>query len=311
MSGAKIHLGLIECVPNFSEGRKKDVVSKIQHAAETERDAVVLDCHSDPDHNRMVLTLVGSGNAVKNATLSASAKALELIDLRKHAGEHPRIGVVDVVPFVPLEKTSMEECVALSNQFANEFSKRFSIPVFLYGESAKKEDRKKLANIRKGQFETLRNLIGTDQNRVPDYGPSEIHASAGATAVGARRILIAYNVDLASNDLQIAKSIARRLRQSNGGLPEVQALGLRLTRRGLVQVSTNLTDYAKTSIVSVFDAVSKYAEQLNVEVADSEIVGLIPRNALPVDMIDHLKLVHFSKDKIIENRLAELSRTEK
>ena len=299
-------MGLVECVPNFSEGRRKDVINEIKHAVEIERGAFVLDCHSDPDHNRMVLTIVGSGDAVKNAVLSASAKAIELIDLRKHTGEHPRIGVVDVVPFVPLGDTSMEECIALSNNFAKEFSKRFSIPVFLYGEAAKREDRKKLASIRAGQFETLRNLIGSDRNRDPDYGPNKIHSTAGATAVGARKILIAYNVDIATNDLDVAKSIAKKIRQSDGGLPAVQALGLRLGKRGIVQVSTNLTDYTKTAIASVFDAISKYAGELNVRVADSEIVGLVPRNALPLSDIDRLKLINFSSDMILEDRIAEL-----
>ncbi|MGA2875377.1 MAG: glutamate formimidoyltransferase [Nitrososphaerales archaeon] len=301
-------MGLIECVPNFSEGRRKDVIDEIKRAAEIERGALVLDCHSDPDHNRMVLTIVGSSDAVKNAVLSASAKAIELIDLRTHIGEHPRIGVVDVVPFVPLGETLMEECVDLANKFAKEFSERFSIPVFLYGEAAKKEDRRKLANIRSGQFEALRNLIGIDRERDPDFGPNKIHPTAGATAVGARRVLIAYNVDLASNDLEIAKTIAKKIRQSGGGLPAVQALGLKLGKRGIVQVSTNLTDYTRTSIASVFDAISKYASESNVEIADSEIVGLVPRDALPTTEIDHLRLINFSSDKIIENRTAHLQK---
>ena len=196
----------------------------------------------------------------------------------------------------------------LANKFAKEFSERFSIPVFLYGEAAKKEDRRKLANIRSGQFEALRNLIGIDRERDPDFGPNKIHPTAGATAVGARRILIAYNVDLATNDLEIAKTIAKKIRQSGGGLPAVQALGLKLDKRGIVQVSTNLTDYARTSIASVFDAVSKYAVELNVEIADSEIVGLVPRNALPTTEIDYLRLINFSSDKTIENRIAQLQK---
>lgn len=302
---------LVECVPNFSEGRRNDVIDEIKQAAELQEGAIVLDCHSNADHNRMVLTIIGRGDAVKDAALSASGKAVELIDMREHIGVHPRMGAVDVVPFVPLGETSMQDCIELSNEFGKEFAERFSVPVFLYGESARREERKKLANVRAGQFEKLCDLIGSDSTREPDYGPKRIHPTAGATAVGARRILIAYNVDLATNDIVIAKEIAKNIRQIDGGLPGVQALGLRLENRGIVQVSTNLTDYKKTTIASVFEAISAYARELNVQVVDSEIVGLVPRSALPIMDLDHLKLINFSQDKILENRIAQFEKNQK
>lgn len=303
-------LKLIESVPNFSEGRRADVIQEIRSAADIQGDAEVLDCHSDADHNRMVLTIAGEAEAVKEAVLAASGKAVELIDLRNHAGEHPRIGAVDVVPFIPLGEASMEECVALSNEFGKEFAERFSIPVYLYGESAKRDERRVLTNIRAGQFESLQDLIGKDNSKDPDYGPRRIHPTAGATAVGARRILIAYNVDLATNDLVIAKRIAKEIRQSDGGLPGVQALGLQLKKRGIVQVSTNLTLYKKTSISTVFEAISKYARELNVQVLDSEIVGMVPKDSLPSNL-NNLKLINFSTDKIIENRIAQFGMDKK
>jgi glutamate formiminotransferase len=199
---------LIECVPNFSEGRRADVVTAIRQAAEETKGVTVLDVQSDPNHNRMVLTLVGPPEPVKRAALSASARAIELIDLTRHAGEHPRMGAVDVVPFIPLTGATMEDCVELAKEFAQEFAKRFSIPVYLYEQAASGNARKDLAKVREGQFEVLRNMIGVDSSKDPDYGPKKIHPTAGATAVGARQILIAYNVDLNSQDLSIAKKIA-------------------------------------------------------------------------------------------------------
>ncbi len=296
----------MECVPNFSEGRRKEVIDEIKLAGGICPGAFVLDCHSDADHNRMVLTIVGSSDPVKNAALSASSKAIELVDMRKHAGVHPRIGAVDVVPFVPLGDTAMEECIKLANEFAKEFADRFSVPVFLYGESARNEDRKSLAKVRAVQFESLRELIEYDHTRKPDYGPSKIHSTAGATAVGARRVLIAYNIHLNTNDISIAKKIANRIRESNGGLKGVQAMGVKLQKRGIAQVSTNITDYAKTSLETVFDTVSKIAAESKVEVVDSEIVGLAPRDSLPANAAERLKIFDFSADKIIENKVAKL-----
>jgi len=294
---------IVECVPNFSEGRRKEVIDEILKAAQSVGEITVLDCESDANHNRMVLTFVGPPDAVKAAALSSSAKAIQLIDLTKHSGEHPRMGAVDVVPFVPLREVSMDDCVKLAREFAQEFSTKFSVPVFLYENAATREDRRNLADVRQGQFEGLRELIGTDPSRKPDFGPEKIHPTAGATAVGARPILIAYNVNLESEDISIAKKIAKRIRERDGGFPAVKALGFQLRDRNLVQVSMNLTDYTKTSMHTVFDAISQYAKEYGVNVAESEIVGLVPQEALTLASIHYLSLSNFNPNQIIENRI--------
>ncbi len=294
---------IVECIPNFSEGRRTEVIKEISRAAQSIAGITILDCESDPNHNRMVLTFVGPPEAVKNAALSASARAIELIDLTKHTGEHPRMGAVDVVPFVPLREVTMEECVQLAKDFGKEFADRFSVPVFLYENAATRPERRNLADVRQGQFEGLREQIGFDPAKKPDYGPEKIHPSAGATAVGARPILIAYNVDLNSQDLSIAKKIAKLIRERDGGFPAVKALGFELKDRKLVQVSMNLTDYTKTSLHIVFDAISRYAEENGVTVADSEIVGLVPQEAMMKASAHYLSLRNFSPDQIIENRI--------
>ena len=297
---------LIESVPNFSEGRRSDVVTAIRQAAEGTGGVAVLDSESDANHNRMVLTLVGSPEAVKNAVLEASARAIELIDLRTHVGEHPRMGAVDVVPFIPLTGATMDDCILLAREFAEEFAKRFSVPVYLYERAARSEDRRDLARVREGQFEGLRNLIGVDPSRDPDYGPKKIHPTAGATAVGARPVLIAYNVDLDSQDLAVAKKIARRIRERDGGLTAVKALGFELKDRKLIQVSMNLTDYTRTSMHTAFDAISAHAREFGISVVDSEIVGLVPQEALDQAAVHSLMLRNFSNDQIIENRIVSV-----
>jgi glutamate formiminotransferase len=266
----------------------------------------LLDCQSDYDHNRSVLTIAGTPKGIVESALSVSAKAVELIDMRNHKGVHPRIGAVDVVPFVPLDGANIEDCIKISNEFANNFAERFSIPVYLYGEAARTPERRNLPNIRNGQFEALRKLIGSDEVRKPDFGPNKIHPTAGATAVGARRILIAYNVNLGTNQIEVARRIARGIRETAGGLPAVQALGLKLESRGIVQVSTNLTDYRRTSLVDVYESIVKKAISLDVDVLDSEIVGMVPRDALPDSGLEELMLKDFSPRKIIENRVARL-----
>ncbi|HXQ91361.1 MAG TPA: glutamate formimidoyltransferase [Nitrososphaerales archaeon] len=294
---------IVECVPNFSEGRRKEVIDEILRAAKLVREVTVLDCESDANHNRMVLTFVGPPNAVREAALLSSAKAIELIDLTKHNGEHPRMGAVDVVPFVPLKEVSMDDCIKLAREFAQEFSARFSVPVFLYENAATREDRRNLADVRQGQFEGLRELIGTDPAKKPDFGPEKIHPTAGATAVGARPILIAYNVNLESDDLSIAKRIAKRIRERDGGFPAVKALGFQLKDRSLVQVSMNLTDYTRTSMHTVFDAISQYAKEYGVKILESEIVGLVPQEAITLASVHYLSLSNFNSNQIIENRI--------
>ena len=296
----------MECVPNFSEGKRKDVIDAICKAAKSVSGVSVLDCESDPHHNRMVLTFVGAPEQVKKAALASSSVAVKLIDLTKHSGEHPRMGAVDVVPFVPLRDTTLEECIVIANEFAAEYSQRHQVPVFLYEAAARTPARKDLAHVREGEFEGLRDLVGNDPKKEPDYGPRTMHPTAGATAVGARRILIAYNVNLGTTDLSIAKKIAHAVRGRDGGLPEVKALGFELKEKKMVQVSMNLTDYRTTSILKAFEKVSDCARDHNIAVVESEIVGLVPLEALTDGAQAHLKLSNFAPNQIIENGLIDM-----
>lgn len=295
---------LVECVPNFSEGRRKEVIEAIVAEARA-RSVKVLDIESDADHNRSVLTFVGEPEAVKEAALAVSAKAIELIDLNKHQGQHPRMGAVDVVPFIPISDITMEECVGLAKDFAKEYAARFKVPVFLYEEAATRPDRRNLADVRKGEFEGLRDEIGKNPEKKPDFGPDAIHPTGGATAIGARQILIAYNVDLATSNLDLAKRIAKQVRGRDGGLPAVKALGFDLKDRGIVQVSMNMVDYKVSQLFKAFERVKSLAEQNGVQVVDSEIVGLVPMEALTDTAEFYLRLRSFNKDQILERRLSE------
>lgn len=297
-------MALVECVPNFSEGRRKEVIDAIVGAVR-QKNVRILDLESDPDHNRSVLTFAGEPGDVKEAALAVSAKAIELIDLNIHRGEHPRMGAVDVVPFVPISGVTMEDCVRLANEFAQEFAKRFEVPVFLYEEAATRPDRRNLADIRKGEFEGLRDMIGRDPDRTPDYGPNRIHPTAGATAVGARQILIAYNINLGTRELNIAKRIAHEVRGRDGGLAYVKALGFELKERGIVQVSMNMVNYKGTQLFKAFELVSALAKRYGVSVVGSEIVGLVPMDAL-VDCAEfYLKLENFDRNNILERKIYE------
>ena len=298
---------LIECVPNFSEGRRKEIIDAIAGEARKVPGVTVLDCENDPNHNRMVLTFVGDPEAVETAAIACSREAIKSIDLTKHTGEHPRMGAVDVVPFVPLRDVSMEECVSIAKSFARKYSQEFDVPVFLYEEAATTPERKDLAKVREGQFEGLRDLIGKDPSKTPDYGPNRIHPTAGATAVGARPILIAYNVNLKTTDLSVAKQVARQVRGRDGGLAFVKALGFQLKDKNMVQVSMNLTDFRKSSMYKAYELVSTMAEHHGVEVAESEIVGLVPTDALVETAEYYLKLQTFKRDQIIENRIYDVA----
>lgn len=295
---------LIECVPNFSEGRRKEVIDAIVAEARSRR-VKVLDIESDADHNRSVLTFVGAPDAVKEAALAVSAKAVELIDLNKHRGQHPRMGAVDVVPFIPISDVTMEECVELAKDFAEAFASHFKIPVFLYEEAATRPDRRNLADVRKGEFEGLRDEIGKNPDKAPDFGPNAIHPTAGATAVGARQILIAYNINLGTNNLDVAKQIAKQVRGKGGGLSAVKALGFELKDRGIVQVSMNMIDYKASQLFKAFELVQAFAERYGVQVLGSEIVGLVPMEALTDTAEFYLRLQGFSKNQILERRLSE------
>ncbi len=293
---------LVECVPNFSEGRRKDVIEAIVAEARS-KNVKVLDIESDADHNRSVLTFAGSPEAVKEAALAVSAKAIELIDLNKHKGQHPRMGAVDVVPFIPISDVTMSECVELAKKFAEEYASRFKVPVYLYEEAATRPDRRNLADVRKGEFEGLREEIGKNPDRKPDFGPNAIHPTAGATAIGARQVLIAYNINLATNNLKVAKQIAKQVRAKDGGLMAVKALGFELKDRGIVQVSMNMVDYKASQLFKAFELVHTLAEHNGVQVLESEIVGLVPTEALTDTAEFYLRLHGFSKDQILERKL--------
>ncbi len=264
-----------------------------------------MDYEHDKDHNRSVMTFVGEPESVKNAAFAACAKASELIDLNKHVGEHPRIGATDVIPFIPISNVTMEECVGLAKDLGKEIAEKLEIPVYLYEHAATKLERQNLANVRKGQYEGLREAIQKDPERKPDFGPSKLHPTAGATVVGARMPLVAYNVNLNTADIKIAKSIAKKVRHSSGGLEYVKALGLDIKERGIVQVSMNLTNYEKTPVYKVFEMIKEEAKRCGVEILDSEVIGLIPMNALVGSAEFYLKLENFDRSQVLENRLWE------
>ncbi len=294
---------VVECVPNFSEGRRKEVVDRIVYSIRSVPGVKVLDVEMDQDHNRSVVTFTGGKETVQEGAFRGARAASELIDLTKHSGQHPRMGALDVLPFVPISGVTIEECVEIANKIGNRIAKELKIPVYLYEAAAKKPDRVNLENVRRGQFEGLREAILTDESRYPDYGPRMLHPTAGAVAVGARMPLIAFNVNLRSTDVRIAKDIARRIRASSGGLPKVKALGFALNARGMVQVSMNLTDYTVTPISKVFDSVVKEAETRGVEIAGSEIVGLIPLDAVCDLAAKHLRIDNFTSNQVLERRI--------
>jgi len=299
-----INMKLVECIPNFSEGRDKKIIDAIVKEIKKVKNVSLLDVESDSDHNRSVVTFIGEPEAVKKAAFLLTAKAKELIDMNKHKGEHPRMGATDVIPFVPISDITMKECVELTKQLGKEIGDKLKIPVYLYAESATRPDRVKLPDIRKGEYEGLKEEIKTNPDKKPDFGPSEL-SSAGATAVGARPPLIAFNVNLNTTDLQVANDIAKLIRESSGGFKAVQAKGFEIKERGLVQVSMNLLDYNVTSIFKVFDTIKEEAKKRGVEVVGSEVIGLVPMDAL-IDVAEHyLKIENFKKDQILEKRLSE------
>jgi glutamate formiminotransferase len=297
-------MAIIECVPNISEGRRPDVVATIVNAVRNVPGARLLDFSSDTSHNRSVITIAGDATPLKHAILALFDAALPLIDLRTHTGEHPRLGAVDVVPFVPIDGVTMADCVALAKETAQAVAERFSIPVYLYEEASSNPLRKNLEDIRRGQFEGLAAKMTTD-GWAPDYGPSTPHPTAGASVIGARMPLIAYNVNLATDRLDVAKKIAATVRFSSGGFRFVKAMGVALADRGIVQVSMNLTNYEQTPIHRVFAAVKREAERYGVNVLESEIVGLVPAAALLDVAIADLRLADFKRTQVLETRLRE------
>ncbi len=296
---------LVECVPNFSEGRDGAKIEAIEQAILSMPDVVLLDRESDADHNRSVLTFVGPPEAVAAAAFRAVEKAAAIIDLTQHQGAHPRIGAADVVPFIPIEGVTVEECVRLAERVGREIWEKLRVPVYLYEAAARRPERTNLENIRRGQFEALLKEMGTVPERNPDIGEPVCHPTAGAVVTGARKFLIAYNVNLGTPDVSIAKKIARTIRFSNGGFRFVKSMGVMLGSRNLAQVSINLTDFEQTPMHLVFETVRREAERYGVPVVGSEIVGLIPRKAIEISAEYFLRFENFRPELVLENRIEQ------
>ena len=301
MSGMK---KIVQCVPNFSEGRDREKIEKIVDPFRKKAGVKLLDVQWDNDHNRMVVTAVGAPEPMKEAVVEAMGVAVDLIDMSGHKGQHPRMGATDVVPFIPIKDMTTDEAVELSKEVAKDVSERYGLPIFLYEDSATRPDRKNLATIRKGQFEGMSEKM-KDPGWRPDFGPETIHPTAGVTAVGARMPLVAYNVNLDTNKLEIADKIARQVRHISGGLRFCKGIGVELKDRGIVQVSMNMTDFTKTALYRAFELVKIEARRYGVNVVGSEIVGLVPMEALIDCAAYYLGLEDFSMDQVLEARIME------
>ncbi len=296
---------IVECVPNFSEGRRTEVVDAIAAAIASVPGVKLLDREMDANHNRSVITFIGGRRAVAEAAFLGAKKAVELIDMNVHRGEHPRIGALDVLPFVPIAGVTMDDCVVLAREVGKRIADELGVPVYLYEAAATRPDRKALPNLRKGEYEGLKVEIETNPDRRPDFGPPRLHPTAGATIVGARPVLIAWNVNLGTTDVRVARRIARSIRESSGGLPAVRAKGFDLSDRGLVQVSMNMVDYRKTGLVEAFEAIRRHAEKEGVAIVESEVVGLVPLDAILPAAAAYFKLRDFKRGQILETRLWE------
>lgn len=293
---------IMECVPNFSEGRDLAKIEKIVDKLRAKAGVKLLDYSNDEDHNRLVVTVVGEPEALKDALLEAIGQAVELIDLTKHSGQHPRMGAVDVVPFIPIKGCTMDEAIALSKEVGEKVAALYRVPVFLYEKSASAPHRENLAAIRKGEFEGMEAKIKQPEWK-PDFGPAERHPSAGTVAIGARMPLVAYNVNLGTANLEIASSIAKKIRFIGGGLRYCKAMGVELKERGIVQVSINMTDYTRTALYRAFELVRIEARRYGVPVVGSEIIGLVPMEALIDTSSYYLGLEDFSIDQVLETRI--------
>src|SRR5580704_1200732 len=298
---------VIECVPNFSEGRDLAKVDGLVEAMSGVPGAWILDRTSDADHNRSVITLAGNPEAVAEAVIRGAGKAAELIDMTHQTGVHPRIGATDVIPFVPLEGVSVEQCVAIARHVGQELWDRYRIPVYFYESAATRPERVKLENVRKGQFEGLRQDALRDPDRSPDIGEPRLHPTAGASAIGVRRLLIAYNIYLNTPDVSVAREIARTIRSSSGGLSHIKAIGVEIKARGLTQVSVNLTNFEVTPLHQVFNTVVREAKRRGCSVIGSEIIGLVPRKAIELSAEYELQLENFTPAQVLENRFASVA----
>ena len=295
---------IIESVPNISEGRSQDSLDRILHAIRGVNETRILDVKPDQDHNRTVISLAGSAEGLKALLLKLYEICIHEIDLRKHKGEHPRAGVVDVCPFIPIKNATMEECVQLSRELGTEVAKRFNLPVYYYEFAATREERRDLSIIRKGEFEGFAEKIKKPE-WLPDEGPATVHPSAGVTVIGARMPLIAFNVNLATSDIQIANKIAKAVRHSTGGLRFVKAMGVVLQDRNIVQVSMNLTDYKKTPVYRAVEMVRREAQRYGVNVVGTELIGLIPAEALFDSADFYLQMENFQYSQVLENKIME------
>lgn len=297
---------LIECVPNFSEGRRQDVIDEIVNCFKGKRGVYLLDHRADEDHNRLVISLVGAPAPIQEALLEAAKVALKHIDMNAHQGGHPRIGAVDVVPFTPIKGITMEECIELAHSFGERYYKETGIPVYFYEDAALRPERKRLEVIRKGQYEVLKNEAKTNPDRRPDIGEACLHPTAGATVIGARKFLVAFNVNLDTPDVNIAKKIAAAVRASSGGFCHVKGIGLALEERGITQVSMNLVDYEKNSLYRVLETIRMEAKRWGVGVVETEVYGMIPVNAILESAAYYLQIAGFDPEQVLELRLLEL-----
>lgn len=297
---------LIECVPNFSEGRRQDVIDEIVNCFKGKRGVYLLDHRADEDHNRLVISLVGAPAPIQEALLEAAKVALKHIDMNAHQGGHPRIGAVDVVPFTPIKGITMEECIELAHNFGERYYKETGIPVYFYEDAALRPERKRLEVIRKGQYEVLKDEAKTNPDRRPDIGEACLHPTAGATVIGARKFLVAFNVNLDTPDVNIAKKIAAAVRASSGGFCHVKGIGLALEERGITQVSMNLVDYEKNSLYRVLETIRMEAKRWGVGVVETEVYGMIPVNAILESAAYYLQIADFDPEQVLELRLLEL-----
>lgn len=294
---------LVECVPNFSEGKDLKKIQAIADVARKRKSVKVLDVEHDGDHHRCLVTLVGEPEAVFQAAWEMIKKATALIDMEKHQGEHPRVGATDVVPFIPVSGVSMEECVKLAQRLGEKVGRKLKIPVYLYEAAATRPDRANLAKVRKGEYEGLKKEIVTNPDRKPDFGPARLHPTAGAMVIGARKFLIAYNVNLDTRDVKVAQKIAKLVREKDGGFEAVKAMGFEIKDQGCVQVSMNLCDFEKTNVDVVFEKIKKEAEKAGVRVLGSEIYGMVPQAALEGIDLQSLQLIEFKRNQILEEKM--------
>lgn len=295
---------IIECVPNFSEGRDLQKIDQIVAPFRAKEGVKLLDYSNDEDHNRLVVTVVGEPEPLKAAVIEAVGVAVRLIDLNKHSGQHPRMGAVDVIPFIPIKNATMEECIELSKEVGAAVAEQYALPVFLYEKSASAPHRENLAAIRKGEFEGMAEKIHQPEWH-PDFGPADRHATAGTVAIGARMPLVAFNINLSTNSMDIATKIAKNIRYINGGLRFVKAMSVELTERGIVQVSINMTDYTRTALYRAFELVRIEARRYGVSIVGSEIIGLVPMEALIDTASYYLGLENFSMQQVLESRIME------